>query len=377
MLISVYKRYKQKGKKGGFVWYANIRIRVGKGQSSRRLRESIPGVTTEYDAKQEAQKIAQRFYDEIFNPTEDRPKDKPLADFVRDDFIPWAEEHKKQPRHYRVVTRTWLELPSLKGKSVRQVTQFDIEAAKIIRRKTVSRYGEKVLPQTVNGELIIMSSLFHRAVEWGYHDMNPCKGITKLPAQPEPPRALTAKEAQALLKAAWEGPGYLPYLIIVGLGTGLRQKEMRLLKKTDVDLGQGLLFVNDPKWKDDPRRTKGVPLNSEVKHCLARWMAETQSEWVFPSPTNQRKPLAQPTGNKSLTYACERAEIESIGFHALRHTFGTRLAEAGVRLEIIKDLMGHSKVATTLIYVHPSREAARDAVEQVLVTSWSQGKSAR
>ena len=178
---------------------------------------------------------------------------------------------------------------------------------------------------------------------------------------------------EALLEAAWDGPAYLPYLVIVGLGTGLRQTEMRHLKKADVDLSRGLLFVTDPKWKGDPRQSKGVPLNTEVKHHLARWMAETRSEWVFPSPTNRRKPLAQPTANLSLTGACGRAGIEAAGFHALRHTFGTRLAEAGVRLEVIKELMGHSKVATTLIYVHPSHQAAREAVERVLVTNWSPG----
>ncbi|MDQ3755795.1 MAG: hypothetical protein M3371_13820 [Acidobacteriota bacterium] len=99
----------------------------------------------------------------------------------------------------------WLGLPSLKGKSVRHVEQFDIESAKITRRRSLSRYGEPVQPQTVNRELIIMSSLFHRAVEWGYRVVNPCKGVARLPVKPAPPRSLTADETQALLKAAWAG----------------------------------------------------------------------------------------------------------------------------------------------------------------------------
>ncbi len=79
---------------------------------------------------------------------------------------------------------------------------------------------------------------------------------------------------------------------MVGLGTGLRQTEMRHLKKADVDLSRGLLFVTDPKWKNDPRQSKGVPLNAEVRQRLVQWMAETRSEWVFPSPTNKRRPLS-------------------------------------------------------------------------------------
>ena len=73
---------------------------------------------------------------DLFQKTYGPPilKDKPLAKFAEEDFLPWAENNKKQPRHDRGVTRIWLELPSLKGK-------------------------------TVNSELIIMSSLFHRAVD--------------------------------------------------------------------------------------------------------------------------------------------------------------------------------------------------------------------
>ena len=360
-------------RKRGKTWYTDFRYEQN--GCVKRHRKLIRGARLKPEAVEAETKIKH----EIFQGCLGRVpiKDKPLAGFVQEDFIPWAEQHRKQPRYYRSITGIWLELPSLKGKTVRSVEQFDIESAKIARRRTVSRYGKPVQPQTVNRELFLMSSLFHRAMDWGYRDSNPCKGVVRLPSKPTPLRSLTADEAHELLKAAWDGPGYLPYLIIVGLGTGLRQKEMRLLKKQDVDLCQSLLFVNDPKWKDDPRQTKGVPLNSEVKHHLARWMAETRSEWVFPSPTNQRKPLAQPTANVSLTYAYQRAKLMPVGFHALRHTFGTRLSEEGVRLEVIKDLMGHSKVATTLIYVHPSREAARDAVERILATSWSQGESQR
>ncbi len=64
--------------------------------------------------------------------------------------------------------------------------------------------------------------------------------------------------------------------------------------------------------------------------------------------------------------------IKAIGFHALRHTFGTRLGEAGERLEVIAELMGHSKIEMTRIYVHPSLGSKKQAVEKALVTYWSQ-----
>ena len=70
---------------------------------------------------------------DLFQQTYGAPvrKDKPLTQFVEEDYLPWADHNKKQPRHDRGITRIWLRLPSLKGKSVREVSQFDIESAKI------------------------------------------------------------------------------------------------------------------------------------------------------------------------------------------------------------------------------------------------------
>ncbi|HEY8503624.1 MAG TPA: tyrosine-type recombinase/integrase [Gemmataceae bacterium] len=51
--------------------------------------------------------------------------------------------------------------------------------------------------------------------------------------------------------------------------------------------------------------------------------------------------------------------------HKLRHTFGTRLAEAGVDLLVIKNLLGHATVATTQIYAHVAQWRLREAVERI------------
>jgi integrase/recombinase XerC len=52
-----------------------------------------------------------------------------------------------------------------------------------------------------------------------------------------------------------------------------------------------------------------------------------------------------------------------IRFHDLRHTFGTRLGEAGRSPYEIARLMGHANIQTSMIYVHPEPESLRKAVE--------------
>jgi site-specific recombinase XerD len=69
---------------------------------------------------------------------------------------------------------------------------------------------------------------------------------------------------------------------------------------------------------------------------------------------------------RSLKRACELAKISpAITLHVLRHTFGTRLVAAGADLKTVQELMGHSTVETTMIYVHLVKSAPREAVARL------------
>ena len=66
-----------------------------------------------------------------------------------------------------------------------------------------------------------------------------------------------------------------------------------------------------------------------------------------------------------LMEACERADIRHISPHPLRHYFGTSLADRGVPIERIAELMGHSDVTTSQIYITVSAEQKKFAVEKI------------
>jgi len=53
---------------------------------------------------------------------------------------------------------------------------------------------------------------------------------------------------------------------------------------------------------------------------------------------------------------------ENFRFHDLRHTAGTRLAEAGADAFTIKDILGHASIQTSAIYVHATDEGKRRAI---------------
>ena len=60
--------------------------------------------------------------------------------------------------------------------------------------------------------------------------------------------------------------------------------------------------------------------------------------------------------------AVRKAGPKNFTFHDLRHTFGTRLADAGVDVVKIKELMGHSSIVTTMRYIHATDKGKRGAI---------------
>ena len=71
------------------------------------------------------------------------------------------------------------------------------------------------------------------------------------------------------------------------------------------------------------------------------------------------------SAKKGLAKACEAAGIRGLHRHHLRHTFGTRLAEAGCSEVMISELMGHIAPKTTRRHAHGTDRAKREAVEAV------------
>jgi len=94
-------------RKRGKTWYADFYF------DGQRRRQKLTGARTRYEATQAETKLKHDPFQQNFGPVV--LKDKPLAQFVEEDYLPWARNNKKQPRHDESITRIWLRLPSLKG----------------------------------------------------------------------------------------------------------------------------------------------------------------------------------------------------------------------------------------------------------------------
>ncbi len=83
------------------------------------------------------------------------------------------------------------------------------------------------------------------------------------------------------------------------------------------------------------------------------------AEFVFTNPDTGTR---YTDIKKSFSAAWREAGITNLTFHDLRHTFGTRLADAGVDVVKIKELMGHASIATTMRYIHATDQGKRGAI---------------
>lgn len=155
-------------------------------------------------------------------------------------------------------------------------------------------------------------------------------------------------------------------LVVMLLDTGARYSEIANIKWSAIEITDG--FIN--LWRPKVRNESIVYMTSRVKDILVRRCeSRLSNEYVF---TNQN---GQPRGYqaKGIRSAIKRAGIEDFKIHDLRHTWASRLVQAGLSLYEVANVLGHTDISTTQIYAHLERKdvsaKARDVLEKLQVAS--------
>lgn len=234
-----------------------------------------------------------------------------------------------------------------------------------VERYKGKRLSDGVTRSTVNREITILKKMFNLAIDWGLASHNPVTRVrlfSENDTQKE--RILTYAEEARLLD---HSPDYLRPVLIIALNTGMRRGEILRLRWEDVDLDQGHIAVRKTKSGKD----RLIPINAQVRDVFSfLWPLRGKSGLVFPNPATG-KPYTEV--KKSFKEACRKAKIDGLRFHDLRHTFASRLVEAGVDIVTIRDLLGHFSVKVTQRYTHPGKSQKIVAVELLAEKSAQNG----
>lgn len=146
-------------------------------------------------------------------------------------------------------------------------------------------------------------------------------------------------------------------LINLYLATGLRLSEMAQLDRTTISIeryrGQGsgvplIIGVGKVLGKGDKMREFYVSAKALIS--FGRYLNERTDEHpaLFLSERKQR--MSERAMQERLAHWCRVAGVPHTNIHRLRHTYATRLINAGIDILQLKELMGHASIATTLQY---------------------------
>lgn len=176
------------------------------------------------------------------------------------------------------------------------------------------------------------------------------------------PRALDGDELRALIGSfRTDRDRAIASLMVF---SGLRSAEVLALSVHDVDIGGGWIRV---LGKGDKERR--VPLDPDVASLVQTYLLAERPEtfatalFVVAKGPNRGEPLTRAGLRAIFRYHREKAHVPAGHPHALRHSFGTALAEAGVDLAVIQALMGHNHVDSAAAYIHLAPTHLRSAYD--------------
>ncbi len=184
------------------------------------------------------------------------------------------------------------------------------------------------------------------------------------------PRAIPAEDIELLLTSITTVRDRV--LILLLLRTGMRIGELLQVKVDDIVLPERkiLLYLGEKNYLG-----RVVYFSEDAEHALLEWLRgrDKQKEYLFYSPT--REILGYVAAWMVMKKTLKRAGLSGKGYslHSLRHTFATDMLNAGLRVEVLQQLLGHKTIEITMRYARMSDTTRKDEYYKAM-TAIEQGK---
>jgi integrase/recombinase XerD len=230
------------------------------------------------------------------------------------------------------------------GKPVTEVTENEIKG--FLHHLVVKK---KLAASTVNIYNAALKFLYQKTLKkaWDPENLPRFKKTKKLP------NSLTKEEVQSLFDAT-DNLKHKCVLMTV-YGSGLRLSEIVGLKVNDIDSKNMRIFIRQGKGKKD---RYAILSQKSLEALREYWKEYKPKDWLF---EGQKKGSFY-TGRgvqDMFRKAVKKAGIKkNVSIHVLRHSFAVHMLEANVNLFHIKELLGHTDISTTTIYLRAANMSA-------------------
>ncbi|HSH61595.1 MAG TPA: tyrosine-type recombinase/integrase [Acidimicrobiales bacterium] len=282
--------------------------------------------------------------------------------------------HETVPRSRNQAERTRLAyrrdlqqlLAYLEGKA--QLTHIDQ-----VQRKHLEGFLAELDHRGLKGssrrrKVAALRSFFGFLEQHDYRPTNPASMLIPPAREHHEPRVLSEAEYTRLRDAVRfevRDAAIIEFL----LQTGMRLSELSSLKLTDIELPAKITrdegSVGRVTIQGKGRKVRTVTLNWKACRAVKSYLQQrptVATPYLF--LTKFKKPIGPRSIENLVTKHLTEAGIPGASVHSLRHTFATHQAKKGTKLKTIKEMLGHSNLATTSIYVALAREEMDRKVQQ-------------
>lgn len=262
--------------------------------------------------------------------------DQQILDFRNELLI--AGYSERTLKMYELYTRDFLEFAN---KKVEEIGRQDI----------VSFIAAKKQKENLANSSL---ALIHAALHYFFHEFKKQKILedVKIPKKAKKiPTVLTPLEIKQLITATKFGRNRL--IVEFLYSSGVRVSEAAKIKVVDLDLKERIARVKGGKGNKDRIIILSNNWIKDLKKYLKR--RKTVSDFVFSKKNG--KPITPNTIQRIIKKAAKKAGIEKeVTPHKLRHSFATHLLNSGENIRYIQELLGHSSLSTTQIYLSVSTD---------------------
>lgn len=224
---------------------------------------------------------------------------------------------------------------------------------------------KKLKPSTISRSIASIKAFYHYLMKEGLvqEDISDCLKAPRV--ERKAPDILTVEEMERLLgQPSGDSDKELRDSAMLELlyATGIRVSELISLKLSDVNMHMGFLICRD----GDKERM--ISFNSQVRDVLQRYLTKARDHMV----TNEARDIlfvncsGMPMSRQGFwklvkSYAKKAGITKAITPHTLRHTFAAHMVENGTDLKSVQEMLGHSDISTTHMYVKMGRQRVNEA----------------